>query len=203
MCLAKIKFTSVIKHGKEEKKKSAPLSGRQSTYIQQVTTGRGRSRSGQVADPQLATYQETSSVVTYRILGSISNSRLPIVHFLRARVIAFLQRSCQLPASWSASRPFSFCRHSIIGYEMMFQKCFVNSWPSNVARLLFDDPPHSSIVFILCQRVVLLDTWYSERISCFFERSNFKAKLRYACPPLIQSLIALYLESNHFMPLTR
>lgn len=68
----------------------------------------------------------------------VSNSRFDIQQSIAYRSFPTGTSYCFsieiLPAASQLvgqSRPFSFCRRSIIGYKMMFQKCFANSWPSN------------------------------------------------------------------------
>lgn len=58
-----------------------PLTETESEAAAEIETGKWKLTS----DPL-----EETDAVTYQILSSISNSRLPIGHFLRARVIAFL-----------------------------------------------------------------------------------------------------------------
>lgn len=115
------------------KKKGASLSGRQSTYIQQVTTSRGRSRgrTGQVADhSQRPTRRQGAQL---RIEFSV---RYPIVDCLSfisygQELLLFYRgpASCQ-----SAGRPVGHHSRpavvrSIIGQKIMFGRCFASDLP--------------------------------------------------------------------------
>lgn len=111
-----MKFCLIVKQGRrKEGRRRVPIGQAinlhlRSYYLQKAEAEGGwrqkqrqkYKRGSQLASLAGPTYYETSGAVTRRILASISNSRLPIGHFLPARVIAFLSRSCQ-PAARSVS----------------------------------------------------------------------------------------------------